>query len=175
MNRACSCATFCQEHSKGIKIFWESLKMEPPNLKSPTQNVRLVPLPTRAVWFLPQSKPNAKRFEVHHYLLWLLRFVRTSYALFSANSPSFLSHQAELPYEERVCKQKDHCIWNKVSDKSAWQLCAVTRIQRLFWVLKSISYVSSSAWYGIKLQCIDNLEKWFICDVWHTVAVKWQL
>lgn len=113
MNSACSSAAFCQEHSKKIKIFWESLKMETPNLKSLTQDVRLVQLPTQAVWFLPQSKPNAKRVEVHHCLLWLLRFVRTSYALFSANSLSFLSYQAELPYEERVFKQKNHGIRKK--------------------------------------------------------------
>lgn len=172
MIRACSSATFYQEHSKRIEIFWESLKMETPNLKSLTQDVRLAQLPTPAVWFLPQLKPNAERVEVHHCLLWLLRFVRTSYALFSANSLSFLSYQAELPYEGRVCKYKNHCIWSKESNKSTRHLRA---IQRLFWVLKSISYVSSSAWYDIKLQCTDNLEKWFICDVQHTVPVKWQL
>lgn len=174
MNRACSSATFCQEHSKRIKME-TFLKMETPNLKSLTQDVRLVQLLTQTLWFLPQSKPNAKRFEVHHNLLWLLRFFRTPYALFSSNSLSFLSYQAELPYEERLCKQKNRCIWNKVSDKSTRHLCAVTRIQRLFWVLKSISYVSFSAWYDINLQSIDKLEKWLIHDVQHTVPVKWHL
>lgn len=52
----------------------------------------------------------------------------------------------------------------------------MTGIQRLFGVLKSISHVSSSVWRDIKLQSIDNLEKWSnICDVQHTVPIEWQL
>lgn len=101
----------------------------------------------QVVWLLTQSKSHAKRCEVRNFLLWLKDSLE--YLL------PFLVKIARisgLPYEGKFCKLKNHCIWNKVSDKSTWQICGMTDMQRYFWVLKSISHVSCSL-TGMTLMC----------------------